>query len=375
MAGIYIHIPFCRHICSYCDFYSTASSAMRKPMLEALLYELELRRDYLGDEPVKTLYIGGGTPTVYRPHELQRLADKVKELWRVSDFREFTVEANPEDLTPDYIAALRDTDAGRLSIGIQSFADEHLAFMRRGHTAEQAIRAVKDAVRAGFSDISIDLIYAVPGMSPAQWRDNIRRAFSLGVQHISAYHLTIEEHTLLGNRAKRGLFEPVADSVSREHYDILEEEMDKAGFIHYEVSNFASGERFMALHNTNYWKGIPYLGAGPSAHSYNLVSRQWNVASNKLYLESLYGGGSFYEKEELSLQDRYNEYVMTALRTMWGADTDTVRKRFSPAMADYLEKQAAPFVKQGMLVSGGSRLYIPSGQFLISDYIISHLFI
>ncbi|HIS33492.1 MAG TPA: coproporphyrinogen III oxidase, partial [Candidatus Avirikenella pullistercoris] len=151
--------------------------------------------------------------------------------------------------------------------------------------------------------------------------------------------------------------------------------MDKAGFIHYEVSNFASGERFMALHNTNYWKGIPYLGAGPSAHSYNLVSRQWNVASNKLYLESLYGGGSFYEKEELSLQDRYNEYVMTALRTMWGADTDTVRERFSPAMADYLEKQAAPFVKQGMLVSGGSRLYIPSGQFLISDYIISHLFI
>ena len=372
MAGIYIHIPFCKRLCHYCDFYFSVSLQRKEEILQALLREMELRREYLGGTPVKTLYIGGGTPSVCRPDELNRLIGRCMEVWEIDTLDELTVEANPEDLDRAYIRALRNTPVTRLSVGVQSFQNDLLRLMNRRHTGATALRAVRDLQEAGFENLSLDLIYGIPSMTESQWEQDLETALGLAVPHLSAYHLTVEPRTVFGNRMKRGLFRPVDEETGERHYAILEEKTRQAGYAHYEISNFAR-PGFEALHNSNYWKGEKYIGLGPSAHSYNKVGRRWNVASNKLYLERL-EKGTYYEEETLSLYDRYNEYVMTSLRTARGIDTDLLRKEFGPELSRYFRKEVSAWFGDRQLHEEAGRIFLKSRDFLISDFLISRLF-
>lgn len=372
MAGIYIHIPFCKRLCHYCDFHFSVSLQRKPEMVEALLREMELQRGFLEGEPVETLYIGGGTPTVLSPAEIGRLADRVRETWDVKAFAEFTVEANPDDLTDVYLEGLARTGAGRLSIGIQSFIDRDLRTMNRRHTADQARRAVRRAKAAGFENITVDLIYGIPGMTSGEWAYNLEQTLALDVPHVSAYHLTFEDRTVFGKKRLRGLLSPVAEEESERQYALLEDVLGRAGYEHYEVSNFARpGHR--AVHNSNYWRQLPYLGIGPSAHSYRGKVRRWNVSSNRLYLEGL-EKGTYCEQEALDENALYNEYVMTGLRTAEGIGLKALSDRFGPARTEYLLKRADRFLGTGRLERQGERLFIPTRYFLLSDYVIAELF-
>lgn len=365
MSGIYIHIPFCRRICHYCDFHHSASLALKGQMLSAIADELRRRSAGIAAGSVRTLYFGGGTPSVCTPSEIGALVDLVRELWQVERFDEVTLEANPDDLNPEYLDALREAGVGRLSIGIQSFDDEHLRLMNRRHTAAQAACAVEYAQRAGFDNISIDLIYGLPWMSPEQWAANLAQALGLGVQHLSAYHLTIEERTRFGKQK----LQPVDESTTELHFEMLRRAMLDGGFEHYEVSNFALPGR-RARHNTLYWDGVPYLGVGPSAHSYDGVAqRSWNVSSNRLYLD-----GEPAAVENLTPTDLFNEYIMTRLRTDRGLSFSEVGGMFGPVEQHRLESQCAPLLTSGHLEPFGERLRIPPGRFLTSDYTIGQLF-
>ena len=369
MAGLYIHIPLCRRKCLYCDFYSCTREELKAPLLEAIVREMELRRGFLGQEPLNTIYIGGGTPSLLTPAELGRLIAAARRLWECSRLQEVTVEVNPDDVDEDYLHELAAVGVERLSIGVQSFADRDLRLMGRRHDAHKARRAVLAAHRAGFTNISIDLIYGIPGMSAGDWQANLREAVSLGVQHISAYHLTIEEGTPLGTMAARGEFSAVGETVSRSHFDLLRAELSAAGYEHYEISNFAL-PGFRAVHNSAYWSGGHYLGTGPSAHSFNGEVRSWSVADIERYIE----GGDIYQSETLSAVDRYNEYVMTSLRRIEGADGGEVRRRFGEKMAQYFEKCACGEVEAGLLRHEGERYFIDGADMLLSNRVISALF-
>lgn len=365
MSGIYIHIPFCRQICHYCDFHHSASLARKGEMLVAIRRELDDRRAEIASGSVRTLYFGGGTPSVCTPEEIGSLVRQVRDLWEVDGFEEVTLEANPDDLTPEYLAGLRTVGIDRLSIGIQSFHDAHLERMNRRHTAQAAVEAVQDAQRAGFGNITIDLIYGLPWMIPQEWQYNLDQAVALDVQHISAYHLTIEPRTVFG---KQGM-QSVDEAASELHFAMLRETLLKAGFEHYEVSNFAL-PGFRARHNSSYWQGEPYLGAGPSAHSYDGAGRRsWNVASNKLYLE-----GTPRETERLSQTDLLNEYLMTRLRTADGISLEYLAARFGAAEADRVAARCRDFVASGDMCRTPDGFAIPPERFLVSDFLIAELF-
>lgn len=349
---IYIHIPFCKAICSYCDFYHTASLAKKDEVVDAIINEIGRRGDFVGS-PIRTIYFGGGTPSVLSPSEVGVILDKIASIWKL-DIQEITFEANPEDITVDYVKQLKLLGINRLSMGVQSFCDDHLKTFNRRHDAAQAVLAVEIARQAGIDNVSIDLIYGMPFLTIEQWRENLQRAIELDVEHISAYHLTIEEKTVFG---KRGL-KPVADEVSQQHYDILCQTLHEAGFEHYEISNFAKPTR-RAIHNSAYWHGTHYLGIGPSAHSYNGKIRHWNVASNLKYL-----AGDLGESEILTPDDIYNERILTALRISDGLqDPD-----------QELLVRAERFIQNGDLVLQNNRLTMPEDRWLISDYIIAQLF-
>ena len=349
---VYIHIPFCRKICNYCDFHHSASLLRVDEMVDAIERELRIRHDFIAS--TKTLYFGGGTPSVCSAQQLKRLIDTVRELWNVSQFEELTLEANPEDCTTDYLEALRALGVNRLSIGIQSFTDEHLEKMNRRHSSAQAVRAVRNAREVGFNNITIDLMYGLPFMTTEQWHSNLAQALELGVEHISAYHLTIEPNTIFG---KRGL-QAVDESISDEQFEMLHKTLTRSGYEHYEVSNFAR-EGFRALHNSGYWQGIPYLGVGASAHSFDGCDRrEWNVISNKLYLE-----GAPRTQECLTEQDTHNEFLMTRLRTADGFSKSDYEQRF--------DRKILP--SQGLNIVG-DRVFIEAKDFLISDKIIASLF-
>jgi oxygen-independent coproporphyrinogen-3 oxidase len=371
LAGIYIHIPFCRQKCRYCDFYSTAVAAQKDPVLKALHRELALRRGEVG-EPVRTLYFGGGTPSVCAPEELQGLIDRVKSLYD-TDFEEVTVEANPDDLTDDWLAGLKETAVDRLSIGIQSFHDAHLQLFNRRHTGRQGVEAVERAQKHGFQNITIDLIYGIPGMTDAQWESNLHTAIGLGAEHLSAYHLTIEPRTVFGRRAAQGKLATVPDETSARQYEILERLTAAAGYDHYEVSNFARPSR-RAIHNGNYWNGTPYLGIGPAAHSFDgKAVRRWNTADNRAYVEGL-ETGDYFETERLTEADRFNETLMTRLRTSDGASWNELERTFGPDRIAPLRTAARKYLATGLLVDDGERLRIPSARFLVSDAVIADLF-
>lgn len=376
MAGLYIHVPFCGQLCTYCDFHFSVSLSKMDDMVQAMIQEMRLRKTYLHEEHINTLYFGGGTPSLLSIEQLQLLIHtaQIEYGFNISQLAEFTIECNPEDLSVDYLRGLKEIGVTRLSIGIQSFNDNILALMNRRHNAARAVEAVESAQNAGFTNISVDLIFGVRGCDDNMLKSDLQRVVQLGTQHVSVYHLTIEDKTVLGWKKKNGKFMAVDETVSETQYKIVEQELLKAGFIHYEVSNYAQSG-YPAKHNGSYWDGTEYIGVGPSAHSFNGVSRQWNVASNARYMEAISHNQQFYEYEELSDDERYNEYVMTSLRTARGILLCEVEKRWGRDRVGYILKEGEPFFRSGLLYKDGERVAIRSSNFLLSDAVITNLMI
>lgn len=372
MFSLYIHVPFCATRCVYCDFFSNTDTRYKEPYLRAIEKEMELRGEYIDDDTLETIYLGGGTPSRLSGNDLERIFNAISRRFSITEGAEITLEANPDDIRPDYLSALRDLPINRISMGIQSFRPEDLRLLNRRHDREQAIRAVELCQAHGFTNLSIDLIYGLPGQTPEAWEENLRQAIRLGTPHLSAYHLTYEEGTALYKRLQAGQVEPVDEEVSVTLFHILTERMAEAGFQHYEISNFAR-PGFHARHNSAYWIGKPYLGLGPSAHSYNRTSREWNVASLPLYLRGIESGQPATERETLDLSTRYNDFIITGLRTMWGISLDKLRAEFGEALLAYCQKQARPYIQRGLLRQENDRLALSRAGILLSDGIMSEL--
>ncbi|HCN14013.1 MAG TPA: coproporphyrinogen III oxidase [Alistipes sp.] len=368
MAGIYLHIPFCKTRCIYCDFYSTTRSELKARYIQALCQELEMRKAYLKGERIETVYFGGGTPSLLPAAAVASLLRLTEELWECPDAEETTLEANPDDLDEGYLAALREAGVDRLSIGVQSFDDGCLKLMNRRHTAAGAERAVRAAQRAGFANLTVDLIFGVPGYGGDSLRRSLDRVLALDVQHVSAYHLTVEPATAFGRLAERGRFAQVDDETSEREFLEVHEALSGAGFEHYEVSNYAR-PGFRARHNASYWRGDKYIGLGPAAHSFDGTDRSWNVSSVGEYLAGAEPG-----RERLTGRDRFNEYLLTRLRTAEGIDLDLIARSFGAARAARTERLAAPMLRSGVLAADGRRLSVPPRRMLVSDAVVGALF-
>lgn len=373
MSGIYIHIPFCKQACHYCDFHFSTNLKKKDEMVLALAKEIELRKNEFKDEIVETIYFGGGTPSILQIADLRFLIDEVYRNYKVVENPEITVEANPDDLTENRIIELSKNKVNRLSIGIQSFFEDDLKMMNRAHNAEEAKKCLETAIQY-FDNISIDLIYGVPEMSNEKWLQNIETALSFGVPHISSYALTVEPKTALHSFIQKGIIPQPDDEVAQEHFQILVDKLSESGFIHYELSNFGK-ENYFSKNNSSYWLGKKYIGIGPSAHSYDGKNRGWNVSNNSLYIKSIQGNKLPIEIETLTKTDRYNEYIMTGLRTIWGVSLERVEQEFGKTYLDYLNRQAAKFIEDHLLfVDNNILLTTKKGKFL-SDGIASDLFL
>ncbi len=374
MAGIYIHIPFCKQKCHYCNFYTVISQKYRNDFVHILLKELEQRRDYLGDQTVNTIYFGGGTPSLLADNEIVRIIDSIKTLFPVNEKAEITLEANPDDLNKEKLTSLKkSTPVNRLSIGVQSFHNEDLVYLNRAHNASQALKAIENSLSAGFDNITVDLIYGIPTLTEKNWRKNLELFFDFGIPHLSSYALTVENKTVLHSLIAKNKMTPVDDKQAVKHFELLLEETEKHGFIHYEISNFAR-EGYYSKHNSIYWLGGHYLGVGPSAHSFNGISRQWNVANMKQYMEFEQTGTTVLEKEVLSKDQRYNEYVMTSLRTSWGCDTEHLENVFGNLYTNHFLKHIIPFVEDGKVQQKGNVYTLTNAGKLYADGIAAALF-
>jgi len=373
MAGIYIHIPFCRKICSYCDFYKTTWLQLMPEYRIALELDLERNKSLLNGERIETIYFGGGTPSLMEAKDVAGIVDRIGALFDVSPFCEITLEANPDDLTPAWLYNLRtSTPVNRLSIGIQSFNDETLRMLNRRHNALQALECMNYAKASGFTNITIDLIYGLPKMDLAEWKRNLEIALALGIQHLSAYHLTIEPNTGLSRQVNRGLLRLPEDEESAEQFLLLHEMAEDKGYKHYEISNFAR-EGFISNHNVNYWLASKYLGIGASAHSYTLDTRRWNVSDVKKYMHALQHGEKYYDSEDIDNLKKFNEYLMVSLRTMWGINTGTMNREFGALAVNAFLKDCEPFISTGMLIRHENNVVMSPEGWLISDHIISRL--
>lgn len=372
MSGIYIHIPFCKQACHYCDFHFSTAMGKKEAMVSALQKELVLRKNEFNDAVVETIYFGGGTPSVLTMDELQSIIDTVQSNYEVTDTSEITLEANPDDLSLVKIKALAESPVNRLSIGIQSFFEEDLKLMNRAHDAFEAEDCILHAKKY-FDNISIDLIYGIPDMSNARWKQNIEKALSFDIPHISSYALTVEPNTALANFIKKGIVKNVEDEIAQAHFHILSETMEAAGFESYEISNFGKPGYF-SRNNTAYWQQKKYLGIGPSAHSFDGVRRGWNINNNPKYLKAIENGELPMETEILSTTDKYNEYVMTGLRTIWGVSLDRIAFEYGKKYREYLLKQAEKYMEEHLLyLDGDILLTTKKGRFL-ADGIASDLF-
>lgn len=373
MSAIYLHIPFCLSKCAYCAFYSIADQKLKSVFVEALKKEIELRSVYIADE-VKTVYFGGGTPTTLQTSEIEEIIGCLHAHLNIASNAEITIEANPDTLSPDYLASLRHIGINRLSIGIQCFDDDDLRLLGRRHNSRHALQCIDDAHKAGFDNISIDLIYGIPGST--SWERNLDTFFSLGIPHLSAYALTVEENSILKKQIAKGLVPSVNEEDSLRDYSLLCETAGKNGFLHYEISNFAKPTHH-SRHNSSYWNGTHYVGFGPAAHSYNGISRQWNVANVKKYVDSLMNNDVdvLFEKEELDENQRYNEYVITALRTLWGCDLVYVRREMGERFSSHLEKQAKPLIDNGSVTRTREFIHLNDQQMLMADSIAVQLMI
>ena len=383
MSGIYIHIPFCKQACHYCDFHFSTSMKKKDEMVLALAKEIRIRKKEFENETIETIYFGGGTPSILQISDLRFLIDEVYKNFTVAENPEITLEANPDDLSKERIIELSKSPINRLSIGIQSFFEEDLTMMNRAHNSAEARKCLEEATKY-FDNISLDLIYGIPDsnqngkqakqMSNEKWKQNIETALSFGVPHISSYALTVEPKTALHKLIQTGKIAKPKDEVAEEHFQILVEMLEKNGFIHYELSNFGK-ENYFSKNNSAYWLGKKYIGIGPSAHSYDGISRSWNISNNIIYLKSLEENKLPCETEILSRTDRYNEYIMTGLRTIWGVSLDRIENEFGTTYLEYLTNQAQKFLDDNLLSIEENVLKATKKGKFLTDGMASDLFL
>lgn len=369
MAGLYLHIPFCRSKCAYCNFFSVVSEKQRADFLDALKREAVNRKHYLGDEEIKTIYFGGGTPSLLKPSEIGNILDVLYQNYKIIANPEITLEANPDTVTKESLSEYKSLGINRLSIGIQSFFDDDLQYLSRKHDSKHAMQVLNWAKEVYFQEVTIDLIYGIPTLTDEKWRKNLEFFLATGFNHLSAYALTIEEKTALGQRINKGMAAPVSEEATVRHYEILTETVENQGFEHYEISNFARPGHY-SRHNTIYWKGGKYLGLGPSAHSFDGVSRQWNVAGVKDYCDSY-----SFEREVLTLNDRYNEYVMTALRTNWGCDLNYIQANFGDKYVKRFKNSTKRYILSGKMYQKDEFFILNDYGMLFADGIAAELFV
>lgn len=372
MAGLYIHIPFCKQRCTYCAFYSTTLYNIKEQYVDALCKELVTRKDYAGGEVIGTIYIGGGTPSTLSMSQLQRICDTIYANYRISESAEITIECNPDDLTADFLSELKQLPFNRISMGIQTFDDTRLKHLGRRHTAEKARQAVANARTAGYNNISIDLIFALPGSTAESWMHDLDCAIALNPDHLSAYNLTYEEGTPLYRALQRGDFEELSEEENIRQFQMLIEAMKKAGYRHYEISNFAKPGR-ESRHNSSYWNNTPYIGCGAAAHSYNGTSRQWNVADIKEYIKGIENGEPVFEIEHLSEEERYNDTILTRLRTADGIPLEWIQQNFSEKFINHLLRITEKEIALGNLKEENGHLSLTEKGIFISDAVIREL--
>ena len=370
MATLYLHIPFCKQICTYCDFYRVGSVELLPKVIDQMHVELDERATYLKDQRLTSIYFGGGTPSLVKPSDIENLINHARNLFDCTNLSEITIEANPDDITEEYAEMVRQTSINRVSLGIQSFDDRVLKFMNRRHTGREAEVAIERLRKAGIDNISIDLIFGITGFDGDHLGESLRRAIALDVEHISAYHLTIEEHTRLGIMTRKGEYRAIDDEGSVREFARVHQALTDAGYDHYEVSNYAKRERY-AEHNSAYWSGVEYLGIGAGAHSFSGDNRTWCTSTAKEYAEHMFG----YDSEILSPEDHLNEYVMISLRTSHGIDTSYIAEHFGHDQLKRIEQEAQRWIADGKLIRNNKRISIPAEHFLISDTIIESLFL
>lgn len=372
MAGIYIHIPFCKKRCIYCDFYSTTQNNRITPYTKALCKELIMRKDYLQGEDINTIYFGGGTPSQLQEEHFKLIFKTLFDNYPISKDAEITIEANPDDLSTEYVSMLSKLPFNRISIGIQTFNDTTLKLLNRRHDSQQAIAAFNECRRQGFNNISLDLMYGLPGENMERWQNDLNIITQLHPEHISAYHLIYEEGTKMWELRQEHAIDEVNENISVDMFSTLIQTLKDAGYEHYEISNFALPGMY-SRHNSSYWKGIKYLGCGPSAHSYDLKSRQWNVASLDRYINGIESGNIDFEIEELDLYTRYNEFVITSMRTMWGMNLTELKSKFGTELYNYAIKMAKESIGSGNIEIADGAMKLTQPGIFISDGIMSDL--
>ena len=372
MSGIYIHIPFCKQACHYCDFHFSTSLKKKDELIDALIREIELRQYEFKNTTVETIYFGGGTPSLLTSEELKRIIDSVFKNYNVSENPEITLEANPDDLCSEQIINLSNSQINRLSIGIQSFHEKDLKLMNRAHNTQEAKQCLEEATKY-FNNISLDLIYGLPGTTHQEWEQNIDIALAFGIKHISSYALTVEPKTALASFIDKGLINTVDDALIQEQFYILIDKLEANNFVHYELSNFGK-EGFFSRNNSAYWQGKHYIGIGPSAHSFNGKQRGWNIRNNTKYIKAIQNNELPIETETLTKTDRYNECVMTGLRTVWGVSIKKIKAEFGTTFETYLLQQAQKHIKEHLLYIEDDKLKVTKKGKFLSDGIASDLF-
>jgi oxygen-independent coproporphyrinogen-3 oxidase len=374
LASIYIHIPYCKQACTYCDFHFRIAQNDKEEMLQSIEKEIKIRQSYLNDSKVSSIYFGGGTPSILDKDEIKSLIHTIYNYFKIDPDSEITLECNPDDLDKNKLLELKEIGINRLSIGIQSFDDSDLKFMNRSHNAKEALSCIQYAKESGFDNITIDLIYGLPNQSNENWKKNLAKMLSLDIQHFSAYSLTVEPKTKLKHLIDKKLVTPLDDKITVEHFNTLLEIANENNFIHYEISNFGK-EGFFSNHNTAYWKNKHYLGVGPSAHSFNGSSRQWNISSNKQYIKNINGNDSYFEVEQLSNTQQYNEYIFTALRTIWGVELEYINKQYGAEALNYFKKQVLRWENKEKIKQEKNTYTLTKKGKLYADAIASDLFI
>lgn len=372
MAGVYIHIPFCKSFCSYCDFYSITDNSEIEALVQAVITESSWRSDYLEGEKVETIYLGGGTPSLLSPEQIRMIISAVRSDFVVTDNPEITIEVNPDDVYKGFFREIAQAGVNRISMGVQSWNDRMLRYLGRRHTAEQSSVALELAFDEGMVNVSADLIYGIPGMTTKDLANELDRTFDFPLTHLSAYHLTVENGTKLGKMKKEGRLVETDEETGNAMFMLLGSICTERGFIHYEISNFAR-EGYISRHNSAYWKQIPYIGLGPSAHSFDRSSRQWNVSDVKKYIRSIQNRKTSFEREELDRITVFNEYIMTSLRTIWGIDLDYVESVFDKEMHDYLVNLSGKYIRYGLMRREKNTLLLTDQGTMISDNIIAEL--
>lgn len=372
MASIYIHIPFCKQRCSYCAFYSTTLYNIRERYVDALCKEITMRKEYAGGVPIETIYLGGGTPSTLSMEQLKRICDTVYAAYQVSPVPEVTIECNPDDLTPDFLAQLKQLPFNRISMGVQSFNDTQLKRLGRRHDAAKARQAVANARAAGYRNISIDLIFALPGSTIDEWEHDLESAIALRPDHLSAYNLTYEERTPIHRALERGDFTELSEEENIAQFQMLISRLKEAGYRHYEISNFALPGR-ESRHNSSYWNDTPYIGCGAAAHSYNGTSRQWNIADIQEYIKGIENENPVFEIEELTEEERYNDTILTRLRTAEGIPLAWMKDKFGKRLNDYMQSAAEKEIAFGNLKEENGHLSLTEKGIFISDAVIREL--